>query len=449
MKTSNVQIRDVRASLKRVRERGHFLAAWEGEKVFTKDRYTGNVGNTFGFLNHFQGLVRLGRHVVISGGDKHRPASELYVIRMASRKVTQPFRSNLWKSTQPPDGDLAVKRLHVDSELWHAGGIDASGDLVVVPLEGGALNSRVVFYDFSDPEQPALLKRATIERTVNKASAAALAQRGDGRLVVAVWWYDTRRRLDFYLSRTGDPTDGFEGPATLVLDEQYRYVAYQAIQFLQQADGALFLLGFDNTAENAPIQPGVDLCHLWRVTVPAGGPAGGVWPGLGVEHVDWRPFTCKDRQANMDAGAGTWIDPTGELHVYSCYHWRQDRLIRFSEFRAQPVADAAPITEPSKSWIDLYEHKAFGGHCLALVGLAGNNFAQYEHLHVEGSHFNEKVSSIRYQIPPGHTYRLFKEPGYTGSVLDLVGTGAVVEIEDLGAHAAPLRGDQASSSKWL
>ena len=447
MKTSNPAVRDVPASFRRIRQRGHYLAAWDGDKVFTKDRYTSSLQNQLGLGNHFQGLVRLGRYIVLSGGDPHRPAGELYVVRMDSRKVTQPFRSNLWKSTLPPEEDLAVLRVQVDSTLWHAGGLDASGDVVVVPLEGETANSRVVFYDFSDPEQPALIKPATIDRTVNKASAAALTQLDDGRFVLAVWWYPKARNFDFYVST--DLEAGWAGPVTVTLPKPtYDSVAYQCVSFVRQADGSLFLLAFENTSDQAPTNPGVDLAHLWRVTVPAGGPVNGAWPGLAMEQVTWRRFNCKDRQANMDAGAGAWVDPTGELHAYSVYHWRQDNRIHFSEFRAQPAVDADPITEPAKAWIDLFEDKAFGGHCLSLAGRADNDYRRYEQLHVEGSHFNDKVSSVRFQIPAGLTYSLFKDTDFAGAQRNLVGTGRVVEIVDLGATGEGLMGDQVSSSRW-
>jgi hypothetical protein len=449
LKTTNSVVRDVLDSFRRLRQRGHFLAAWDGDKVFTKDRYTSSVSNGLGLNNHFQGVARLGRYVVISGGDQHRPAGELYVVRMDSRKVTQPFRSNLWKSTLPPEEDVAVLRVHLDSALWHAGGIDALGDVVVVPLEGGKANARVDFYDFTDPEQPSLIKKATIERTVNKASAATLAQLDDGRFVLAVWWYPKARNFDFYV--TTDLEAGWAGPVTVTLPKpKYDFVAYQCISFVKQADGALFLLAFENTSEQAPTNPGVDLAHLWRVAVPPGAPQGGAWPGLAMEQVDFRRFNCKDRQANMDAGSSAWVDPSGELHAYSCYHWRQDNRILFSEFRAQPAADADPITEPARAWIDLFEDRGFGGHCLSLSGRADTDFRRYEHVHVEGNHFNDKVSSVRFQIPAGMAYTLFKDADYGGAQRRLVGTGGVVEIPDLSAPGGEgVTGDQVSSSKWV
>jgi hypothetical protein len=448
VKTANARVPDVAAAFGRIRRRGHFLGAWDGQ-VFTRDRYTTSLDNKLGLNNHFQGMARLGRHLVLSGGDPHKPAGELYVVRMASRKVTQPFRSNLWKSTLPPEDDTVIARVQVDSGRWHAGGLDATGDLVVVPLEGGGADSRVVFYDFTDPEAPRRIEEATIERDAPLASAAALAQRDDGRFVVAIWHYDTRRKLDFYLSRTKFIEDGFDGPVTVALPKGiYDFVAYQCIQFVMQEDGALFLAGFENTSEQAPTKPGVDLAHLWRVTLPGGAPLDGEWPGLAIEQVTWRQFTCRDRQANMDAGASLWVDPGGGLHAYACYHWRQDNVIRFSEFRGEPPSGGAGVDEASKAWVDLFEDRAFGGHCLSLAGRAGSDFRAYAELHVEGAHFNDKVSSVRFQLPPGQAYRLFEDEDYAGTHFDLVGTGAVVEIPDLGKVAA-LRGDRVSSSRWL
>jgi hypothetical protein len=440
MKTRNAAVADVPASFGRTRKRGHFLAAWDGGTIFTRSRYTTALENELGLNNHFQGFVRLGRHLVISGGDPHRPAAELYVVRMESRKVTQPFRSNLWKSTLPPDADRAVARIQVDTGLWHAGGIDATGDLLAVPLEGGTKKSRVVFYDFTDPEAPARIEGAVIERTVGSAGAVGLAQREDGRFVVAVCRADSPPRFDFYLSHTAELTDGFLGPTTVALPDTHKEVSYQCTQLVLQQDGALYLVGFENTSTVAPTTPGVDLAHLWRVTV--------AWPAVTMEQVTWRQYTCRDRQANMDAGAGAWVDAEGDLHVYAVYHWRQDNVIRFSEFRAQKPAGTPDVVEPARGWIDLFEDKEYGGHCLSLLGRAGNDFRSYEHVHVEGAHFNDKVSSVRFQLPAGSVYRLYQDSEYAGPHFDLSGTGRVVEIPDLGlAPGGP--GDRVSSSRWM
>ena len=55
---------------------------------------------------------------------------------------------------------------------------------------------------------------------------------------------------------------------------------------------------------------------------------------------------------------------------------------------------------------------------------------------------------MRFQIPAGMRYRLFKDADYGGAQHDLVGTGRVVEIADLAAAGEGLGGDQVSSSRW-
>jgi hypothetical protein len=448
MKLRNPVVSDVAKSFGRIRRRGHYLAAWDGG-AFQRDSYTSRVSNRMGFGNHFQGMVRLGQYVVLSGGDPRGCAAELYVTRMESRKATMPFRSNLWRSTQPPEKDVVAKRICVDTKLWHAGGIDAAGDLVAIPLEGLKNRSRVVFYDFSDPEAPEPIVGASIDRAVGKASAAAVARLADDRFVVAVWGFGTTRWLDFYLSRHADVAKGFDGPARVTLPANFALVEYQAIHFVTQTDGGLFLLGFHNTSNSAPTTSGLDIVHVWEVALPPGAPKDGEWPGLKVELKTWGEFTCKDRQANMDAGAAAWVDPSGELHLYSCYHWRQDGTVRFSEFRALPEANGSTIVEPSQGWIDLFEHTRYAGHCLSLAGRTGNDIREYQHIHVEGSNFNDVVSSVRYQLPPKHRYRLFERADYQGRFVDLVGDGTVVEVPDVGTLSLALPGDRVSSSKWI
>lgn len=443
MKTRNPVVADVADAFGRLRQRGHFLAAWDGG-CFERDRYTGRIENEGGLNNHFQGVVRLGRHVVIAGGDPRKPkTSHLFVIRMGSRLRDRPLRSNLVARTVPPAGDRVVRALKIDSTYWHAGGIGASGDLLAVPIETGA-RSRVVFYDFTRPEHPVRLE-PVLDRPKRGGAAAALAAFDDGRLLLAVWTNRPRGSLELYLS-SGPGANSFGPPVSATLPKEFLEAEYQGIHLVTQRDGSLFLLGSQNTSNAAPLIPGSDMLDLWALPFGSSAPAAEAkaLAQLAPRRVASRKFLCKDRQANMDAGAGVWVDAAGELHAYSCYHWRQDDLVRFLEFRAQAAVGAPTITERRDAWIDLFEDKGFKGHCLALAGdgKAATELADYRRLSVEGSDFNDKVSSIRFQIPAGATYRLFEERDHAGAQHDLVGTGQVVEIADF------LPGDRISSSRW-
>jgi hypothetical protein len=453
VKTQNPIVPDVRAAFANIRERGHFLGARDGNK-FTDPRYTASFKNNGGLGNHFQGIVRLGKHVVISGGDKHADtrSSHLFVVEMHSRKRDEPFRSNLWHETTPPEDDKVIKAIDIDKRYWHAGGIAATGDLLAVPIEHES-KSRIVFFDFSRPASPVQLN-AVLDRPKHAAGAVAITSLADGRLLLAAY---TGGRLDLYLSTDATP-DGFGSPIAATIPKEFAKAGYQGIDLVRQNDGALFLVGTRNTSDAAPTVPGSDMAELWAVTLNDS--AAPVNPAAlstaSVARLTSRKFKAKDRQANMDAGAGIYIDAAGALHLYSCYHWRQDNIIRFLEFRAKPPATLPPVTSRDEAWIDMFEHADFGGHCLSLSGgtKVGTHIDDYRSVHVEGNDFNDQVSSLRFQIPIGHTYELFEHRDYGGNILPLRGEGHVVEYRDIHTlpnvpHLANLQfGDRVSSSRW-
>jgi len=453
MKTRKPTVVDVPSAFGDIRQRGHFLAAHDGGK-FTDPRYTSSVKNKGGLGNHFQGIVRVGKHVVISGGDKHPGTrrSQLFVVEMASLRRDAPFRSNLWHETVPPSRDKVVKAVAIDEDYWHAGGLAATGDLLAVPIESGK-RSQIVFFDVSAPSAPVRLK-TVLDRPKHAAGAAAITSLGDGRLLLAT---QTDGRLDLYLSADDTP-EGFGAAIAATIPQAFAKACYQGLDLVLQNDGTVFLLAMRNTSDKAPTVPGSDIADLWHVmlndSVAPATPAS--LSTASLRFIGARQFQAKDRQANMGAGAGVHVDAGGALHLYSCYHWRQDNIIRFLEFRAKPQATLPPITTRDEAWIDIYEEKNYEGHCLSLAGgtKAGTHLDDYRAVHVEGNDFNDQASSIRFQIPAGHTYELFEHRDYGGNILPLRGEGHVVEypdLHDLAAvpHLATLAfGDRVSSSRW-
>ena len=98
-------------------------------------------------------------------------------------------------------------------------------------------------------------------------------------------------------------------------------------------------------------------------------------------------------------------------------------------------------------------HDNFRGRALCIIGdnERDTKFSDYRRIYVEGSHLNDRISSARFQIPEGDTYRLFEHRDFKGRTYPLEGTGNVVEIPDFkeeqdegGKHF----GDRFSSSKY-
>jgi hypothetical protein len=413
-------------------------------------RYTANVENNLGFGNHFQGIQRLsrGRYLVISGADPNVApglprASHLFIVRMASRYRTGPWGSNLVARQQPPANDAIVKTVCIDNKLWHAGGISVCGDILAVPIESSSPEkSHVVFYNMRKPEQPTEFP-LRVKRSKAKAGAAALTRLPSGFYLLAVWSDSDRKpkRIDFYRSKTRDFSDGFSpGPVTwyardveAATGQDANFSNFQAINFVNQRNGRLFLVGLHNTSSEAPTRPGRDYADLYSVEFGEG--LSQVPPVLDVPvitKVGKRQFFCNDQQCNMDGAAGVYVDSDGALHIYAAWHWRSDNLLRFNEYRSVPGRHTPAITGIKDAWIDLFEHRGYSGRRLSIIGWKGHAIRHFGEVSVQGSAFENKVSSVRFQIPPGYNYALYDGRKYTGDILYLCGTGYVEEIRDLG-----------------
>lgn len=465
--TDGPVVTDALLAFERIRAKGDDLALWDGG-LFPQLRYTRvNIGKKNRARNHFQGIQRLrdGLHCVISGGDVIEPASHVFIARLPSCRNLGPWGSNLLLSREPSLGDSVVRTIAFDRGLWHSGGISLLGNALAIPLEGD-VGSRIVFVDVTDPERPRRIA-IDIERPGRKAGAVALARIMDGRFLCAVWWEvqaKPRGRIDFYLSKDDDLFHGFvaqpiEWSWAAVAVESGQPgnqpgdrgdPAYQCINFVAEPGGGLYLVGTENNSSKAPLDRDNDRADLLRVELPASSGESSAPPPRLVR-IATRQLKCRDEFGNFDAAAGVYVTPDGQLHLYSAYHWRMKDLIRLSEFSAEPEPSGAAQSIDA-AWIELFEHDDFGGRRLTIRGLRHSRLENYAAIFVEGSEFNDEVSSVRYRIPSGHTYRLFRDSDFRGTVpgrdfIDLDGTGQVVEVRDLEKERR--FGDQVSSSCFV
>ena len=132
----------------------------------------------------------------------------------------------------------------------------------------------------------------------------------------------------------------------------------------------------------------------------------------------------------MAAAAGTFVD-RGALMVYSAYHWRHKGMIRFNEFRGLIRPQKQSVSSVKDGWIELFEKKYFEGRYLTIRGAEGIDIADFGDVRAQGSGFDNKIRSVRFQLPDGVKYRLFRNKKFKGKIIDLVGTGAVSEIADI------------------
>ncbi len=105
------------------------------------------------------------------------------------------------------------------------------------------------------------------------------------------------------------------------------------------------------------------------------------------------------------------------------------------------------ITRIQEAWIELYDDRNFKDRRLTILGgSSSTSIKNYKKIRVEGKGgFGDKVSSVRWQIPRGYTYRLYEHDSYRGKTINLVGTGTIKEIPNLRSKGF---NDKVSSSRY-
>jgi hypothetical protein len=423
-------------------------------------------------FHHWQGVQRLvpggARHLLVSRngipgyGDSW---SGFAIVQMGSRNALgERYRSNRLHpehdqlASPPPAADVVVHTVRIDSTLTHAGGIQAMGSAVAVPVEReGEPNgpSAVYFFDVGDPSGPPRRTGPVLRRSGTAAGTASLARLADGRLLLAVGGWSARP-VDLYVSR--DVFTGLDALELLHLDrvekatlEQGTWGAYQSLNFVTECDtGRLYLIGLYHSA-------GEDRAHLHAFENDALGTARirlsnakrlltSLWGGdVGSSP---RPSLT---QANAKAAGGVYIDPSGGLFLYVTEHdndgpYEPTRFsatrgsVKFMEFRPVPHSACSRLQD---AWVELYEHDGFRGRSL-MIDYADRDLKDYsDYSRVES--FGDAASSARWCIPAKSAFRVYEHATYRGASVELRGTGKPEGIENL--HERGL-GKRISSSRW-
>lgn len=432
--------------------------------------------------SHYQGIVRAAGpgepHLFVSSavksGDKK---ANLISVRLASRDNDgERLRSNRLqkdsggRDTMPPPEDRVVSYRPFD---WkHAGGMQACGDILAVPLEDPnfttSLQSRIAFFDVRDPARPVELS-TSITSTSHACGVVGLIRLPDGHFLVAATWGDNKSvefhrsthtsfqdaQLGWTLVYTWTPSElkgGYDWPTGKT--------SHQMLNFVRQEDGRLFLLGARNTSAGTPILIGKDELFLYEVT---GWEAGSNKIVL-TQSQEARHLYSHNAEtgfADFLAGVGVYVSPTGELIVYASehYNWGPGFTVRFMEFRNRDVfnetsfayltlADAGtheyfveegselnlnasrsrgPIVKP---WIELYDDDDFEGESL-VMDYADQGKDDFQDL--RKMNFNDRASSVRWWMPSGWTIKLFDDDNFktAGGVLTLNGGFGVQTIANL------------------
>lgn len=453
---------------------------------------------------HFQGIARSPRTgippilYVTRSGDKNDPDywGSLMVVQMNSRPQDgERLRSNRLSKTAetdntvPPLMDTCILNIPF-SDYGHIGGIQMVGDILAVALEDKVDNpalpeGKVVFYDCSDPTFPVRLDYEL--HTDHAVGVVGITKLPDGHFLLAMSWGDSWD-LDFYRSNKESFFEaGFDFALVSSIPKEYiEYLKYynfwdtgitspQSLNFLNQKDGRVFLVGCRNDRSTAPLINGDDQMYLWEVlnfneneTPIIVGVRGNVEKNLAA--AGWPPPCI---QGNMLASGGVYVSPSGELLYYSSSHWNNgpDGTAKFAElrnifisrtgtcgpqFRENHLGGPYNIPEGSsvditgtvdyviEPWVMMFQDDNFGGWSVTMdyrdqdldnyndfSGLDGyvGQCAAWK----DG--FGDAMTSFIWCGPPGSVLRIYDDDNYQtngdAGYLECHGTGSVVLVPNV------------------
>lgn len=485
--TQVITIPDVVAAFDKIPTRGEYVGILSNadlDQSHAYEPYDADNVELFkkeaGRRRHFQGLVRTtdGKHVIFSGGElQQNKASQLFICRVDSH-LLQAFRTDARgligsNENYQQNGDQLVEMYTIDrSGLWHCGGLSILDHILVAPIEGDDNKSAEIrFIDVEDPMHPKDLgDQVAIKRLSTKAGAASMIRLPNQHYICAVWTdgeADEKRRLDFYLSNGIHLKDGFNlaDKKTITYGatgKGGKHPKYQVIQLLLEATGRIYMIGAENSYGWAPIPPwiGKNRARLYELSFCGQDVRSSsfklIIPSLRIlRDTDAKTFGPGSGRYNFNAGAGVYITPDQQLAVYACHHRKSadGQYLQCTEF--YPNTNQSKITTTREGIIELYDDTDFNDRCLKIHGTFQSTLRDYSSIIVEHDQFNDKVSSIRFQLPKDVRYVLYEHRDHLGKSMEIKGTGKMEHIPDLDVvqdndHCKiPIPfGDKISSSKF-
>lgn len=196
---------------------------------------------------------------------------------------------------------------------------------------------------------------------------------------------------------------------------------------------------------------------------------------VGITH---KHMYCTDNahrdQCDMIAAAGSYVDPDGKVLIYATEHaddnplffdpndkapprfppgiskvhgnsdpwWQNNQasgsILRAVEFHERRGSDSESPFEScptlDKAWVEFYTDSNFnewGRSAATYYRIDYNERDAKNSFDLTTNNYSDKASSIRFCIPPGHSFRFFKDVNRRGSSQGLTGTGTNHFIRNL------------------
>jgi hypothetical protein len=263
---------------------------------------------------------------------------------------------------------------------------------------------------------------------------------------------------------------------------------WQTFNFINDCNGELFMIGtrgdisdgdFD-VLDNFQVQlfnanNGTNTGPAYNVTMTSADqlPANGGPAPEGSKHMYCSDNSNND-QCDFQAAAGTYVDPNGQLIVYSTDYdddgsalppyvygngvggdvggpWSGQscpsgtcaalggfyRGIEFHE-RHGNMAPASACPTLDDAWVEFYENTNFnnGGDTNGQLFRSNYSTSNERNGYFGTNDFNDKATSVRWCVPPGSSIQIYRD-FWEGPFTYLKGTGQVAEIGDLSDWVYP------------
>lgn len=454
--TCNRCIENVPDAVNALRDHGDPLG------FFTIGDPVGNAASN----RHWQGVQRLhgaGKaYLAISRSNGSNNTVPFSVVHMGAENDTGGrWRSNkLSHSSYPATAPDASAQMIADEAMpaglafKHSGGLQSSGDILAVALDGslaGTSNGRVLFYNVGQPTSRVLYPPRITTQTSEAGSVGITQLQNETFLVVTA--RSGANTLEFYRSNSANlsqatTTFSFvdtwsEGELQQSTINDWEFGDYQSLQFITQCDGSLFLAG---THMNTSVVIGIgqDWLDLFRVTDSAGQITltkvakkhlycGYPSPGYG---------TGDNTHCNLDAAGGVYVDSNGKLIVYGVEHDNSgpSSTVKMMEFRSIFPNSSQCTSDIQQAFIELYDDSDFSDRGL-MIDYADYSKRRYDDLKkVEG--FGDKTSAVRWCVPNGWRARIYQHDTFGGSYKEFTGMGSQ-NLNDIGF------GDKTSSVRFV
>lgn len=318
----DICVKDAQVSFKNIKKQVTPLALWTHD-AFDRGSYRQLVKTRFGLDNHIQGIVRVPgtTNFILSGGDRYVKEANLFTANFASSAGKNILDKN-FEGKSPSDAstkDGFSSRLNIGtSNYWHAGGLAIVGKTLAVPIENPKTKtSKIMFYDLTDPNRPRKLETEII-RSNSMTGTVLFFRNPEGRLIVGG---SVDGKMEFFQSKSNDIKDGFQSESITIQTK----ATGQGTDIIQQCDGRLFIIDFNNTNSLAPIFYGKNYIRLFDLDIKTG-----------TSKLISKRVLDTNRSCNFKAAGSHHVTEDGKLVIYGSSFYRhlggkQFKVCQFSE----------------------------------------------------------------------------------------------------------------------